>query len=111
MNFIKQFSLADFLLLDFFDVGDSAAGLFSSWTNEQASHPSDHCAAHRFELVSSPHQRKPIFGKDNIRFPMTRATRISSGCEQFLLWQDGLSSFKERYTKLDKKKSKISKLF
>ena len=24
-------------ILDFFDVGDSAAGLFSSWTNEQAS--------------------------------------------------------------------------
>ena len=31
---------------------------------------------------SPPHQRKPIFGKDNIRFPMTRATRISSGCKQ-----------------------------
>jgi hypothetical protein len=27
----------EILLLDFFNVGDSAAGLFSSWTKEQAS--------------------------------------------------------------------------
>ena len=28
----------EILLLDFFDVGDSAAGLFSSWTNKLHNH-------------------------------------------------------------------------
>jgi hypothetical protein len=35
--FLLDFLMWEILLLDFFNVGHSDAGLFSSWTNEQAS--------------------------------------------------------------------------
>ena len=42
----------EILLLDFFDVGDFAAGLFSSWTNEQASHLLVHSLFMSFSNIS-----------------------------------------------------------